>query len=170
MRALILALALCVALPAAAQSASTGDIAHVSRLLGAIWRPLPANSTGTPTAIFESACEGAIEELEVLAGTLPAETTPQAVMGLRTTRGLVFIAGADPGQMFVFPSPALTAITGGAGSFTVTDRAQGRLDFRDGAGAVQHLQVGVAAGKTMLRLLRPDGAAQTFVGCASTAN
>jgi hypothetical protein len=171
MRPLLIALALAFAAPAAAQTQTAQDeAARVARHLGALWRPLPANPTGAPDEVFAAACDGAIAELNQLADNLPENIQPEAVRGLRTTRGLVMVPGAEAGQMFLFPNPSLRTIAGGLGSFTVVDAAQGRIDLRDAAGALTQIQLGQAGGKSMLRILVPNGAPQTFVGCAPTVD
>lgn len=172
MRRLLITLALACAAPAAAQTPATApsETAQVQRGLSAIWRQLPQNPSGGPEAIFAAACEGALAELDELAAAFPAQLTPDAVRGLRTTRGLVIVAGAEPGQVFVFPSPALAGMVGGLGAFTLGDRAQGRVDLRDAAGSLTQLQLGSAGGRAVMRILRPNAGPLTFVGCAPTSD
>lgn len=169
MRALLILLAFAFApFPAAAQVAPTPDITTITRNLAAIWRPLPTAPSGPPDQIFATACTGAVEEMERLIAALPADAGPTTVTGMRTTAGLLFIPAAAPGQIYVFPSPALAPMAGGLGVFTVPDAAQGRLDLTDSSGGAFALQLGRAGGRSMLRILWPERPAQTFVGCASS--
>ncbi|MGE0740795.1 MAG: hypothetical protein AB7O98_05580 [Hyphomonadaceae bacterium] len=142
----------------------------VARHLGALWRPLPAAPTGTADEVFAAACDGAIPELEQLATSLPQQVHPEAVRGLRTTRGLALVPGSDPGQMFLFPSPELRSIAGGLGSFTVVDAGQGRIDLVDAAGTTIQTQLGQAGGRSVLRILSEGQPPQSFVGCAPTVD
>jgi hypothetical protein len=173
MRQILFALVLATASPTAAQSAppaASDEAALVQHRLSAIWRALPVNPSGSPDQIFAAACDGAVAELDELAAAFPADLTPDAVRGLMTTRGLVIVPGAENGQIFLFPNPTLSGMVGGLGSFTLVNRAEGRVDLHDAAGAPIPVQLGAAGGKAMLRLLRPNADPLTFVGCASTAD
>lgn len=166
---MILALALATAQPAAAQTpAPESDLALVARLLGAIWRPLPATGPGAPRTTFESACGEAVEEMDALNAQLPADVTPEATRAVRAPRGFVIVNAAEPGEAFLFPNAELTAIASGPARFVITDRAQGRIDLTDAAGHVTQLQLGVAGGKALMRILRVGAPPLTYVGCAAT--
>lgn len=149
---------------------ATGELAVVARHLGALWRPLPASPAGVADDVFASACAGALEELEVLAAQFPEDLTPEAVRGLRATQGLALSPGAEPGQIFVFPSPTMRSVAGGLGRFAIFDAAQGRIDLTDAAGATLRLQLGQAGGRSVLRILREGEQPQAFVGCAPTVD
>ncbi len=174
LRVFFLFLAMAVTAPALAQPSLAGatDAASVSRLLGAIWRPLPATGSGSPQAAFLAACEGAIEEMAALDLSLPEQLTPEALAPVRTPHSLVIIPTEEnPADVFVFPSPELSAIASGLGQFHLDPAGAGRVVLRDAAGAETQLQLGLAAGKTLMRV-RPPGqaAAQLFVGCAPTTH
>lgn len=171
MRILAAAAALVLAPTAALadpSDATAGEAASLSRQLSAIWRPLPSNPAGGAESVFAAACEGADRELDQLAAALPAEPTPAAVAGMRSTRGLVLIPGAELGQMFVFPSPELDFVTGGLGGFAAGDAAQGLVALRDGAQETITVRLGRMGGRSVLRIERDDRPAQDFVGCAAT--
>ena len=172
-RLLVLALAATCALPAAAQtSPALTDAAYVSRLLGAIWRPLPATPAGSPQAMFQTACEGAIEEMSDLDLRLPEQLTPEALAPVRAPRGLVIVPTAeDPAAVYIFPNQDLGAIASGLGQFRLDPGGPGRLVLRDAAGGETQLQLGAAAGQALMRLRAP-GQSETllFVGCASTTS
>jgi len=158
------------ALPAAAQTTpSAEEMTTAAANLGALWRPLPDPISGDLNAAFTAACEGALEELEQLANALPSgEISPEAVRGLRSTRGLVLVPGADPGQIFIFPNPSQRTIAGGLGAFALADPAQGRIDLTDAAGTVIEVQLGQSSGTAILRMLVAGQRPQAFVGCAPT--
>lgn len=152
--------------PAAAQTSPPPDERLVvAENLAAIWRPLPAGA-GEVRARFTAACEGAVEEMNAFAAALPEPITPEAVRGLRTTRGLVLAPGADPGQLFIFPGVTMRGIASGLGSFSIVDSAQGRLAVTDAAGTAIQVQLGRIEGTSVIRITLPDGAPETFVGCA----
>jgi hypothetical protein len=168
-RYFFLVLSLALALPAAAQPALT-DAARVSRLLGAIWRPLPTSIAGAPEAAFRTACEGALEEMAALDLSLPEHLTPEALAPVRAPRGLVLIpTEEDPAAIYVFPNAELSGIASGLGQFRLDPAGAGQVVLRDAAGRETQLQLGASAGKSLMRV-RPPGQTQArlFVGCAPT--
>lgn len=171
MRALIIALALASVLPAAAQTpAETTAAARVSRLLGAIWRPLPETAAGPSQAMFETACEGALEEMAELDARLPEHLTREALAPVRAPRGLIIIpTEEDPARIYVFPNQELSQIASGLGLFRLDPAGAGRVVLRDAAGQEALLQLGAAGGQALMRLRAPgQSEARLFVGCAAT--
>jgi|CXWL01.1.fsa_nt_gi hypothetical protein len=171
MRFMIVALVMACGAPAAAQTppAST-EAARVAFLLGAIWRPLAATQGGSPQALMQAACEGALEEMAQLDLRLPEDLTPEALAPVRAARGLVIVpTEEDPAIVFIFPDPALVAIASGLGQVRLDPAGAGRLVLRDAAGGESQVQLGSASGHRMMRL-RPPGetTATLFVGCAPT--
>jgi len=154
-----------LATPASAQAPAGDDRLVVAENLAAIWRPLPAG-VGDPRARFTAACEGAVEEMNAFAATLPETITPEAVRGLRTNRGLVLAPGAEPGQLFIFPSVTMRGLASGLGSFAAVDSAEGRVAVTDAAGTAIEVQIGRIEGTSVIRVTLPEGAPETFVGCA----
>ncbi len=106
--------------------------------------------------------------MDALSAQLPADVTPEATRSIRAVRGFVIVNAAVPGEAFLFPNPELAGIASGPAHFAVANRAQGRVDLTDAAGRVFQLQLGVAGGKAMMRILRGDAPALSYVGCAST--
>ena len=172
MRFFVLALALTVALPAAAQvaPAPATEAARVALLLGAIWRPLATPDGRSAQALMQSACEGALEEMAQLDLRLPEDLSTAALASVRAARGLVIVpTEEDPASVFIFPDPELAAITSGLGQVRLDPAGAGRLVLRDAAGRESQVQLGSASGHRMMRL-RPPGQTTTtlFVGCAPT--
>jgi hypothetical protein len=147
--------------PTLAQS----ELAHVARLIGAIWRPLPENAN---QASLTAACAGAIEEMNAVNAQLPEDVTPEATRAVRAERGLVIVNAAAPGEAYLFPNPELAGVASGPARFVVIDSAQGRVDLTDSAGRIFRLQLGIAGGKAMMRILRGEAPPLAYVGCAST--
>lgn len=168
MRALIFALAIALTTPAAAQTPPQSDTAQVARMLGAIWRPLPAAATGQQRAAAQTACVGALEEMNALNDILPEDLNSPALNAIRATRGLVIVNSADLGAAFFFPNANLSFMAPGRGSFAIADRAQGTVNLTDAAGTVTQVQLGASGGLPMMRILRADAPVLTYVGCAST--
>lgn len=171
MRPLILALAAACALPAAAQTPLEPTASErVARMLGAIWRPLPETAAGPSPAVFQTACEGAIEEMAELDTRLPEQLTPAALATVRAPRGLVIIpTEEDPASVYLFPSQDLSAITSGLGQFRLDPVGERRLVIRDAAGQETHVQLGAVSGQALMRLRAPGQSdASIFVGCAPT--
>lgn len=170
MRALLLAALFLISPLAGAQTAPAPDTAQIVRLLGAIWRPLPPANGASPQALFERACAGALDEMAAFDDALPDPGNPAALRLARPQASVLIVPTApDSTQVYIFPSTQLPDIAAGRAVFTIVDTAQGRLDLRDAAGAVAHLQLGVAGGKAMMRVLRQGQAPLSYVGCASTA-
>ena len=168
MRRLVFALALACAPPAAAQ-APAEDIARVSRLLAANWRPLGPDAASAPRAAFAAACAGAVEEMETLDAALPAELTPEALAPIRPPTGFIIVATDQPERIFLFPNPALNWIASGEAVITAADAASGIVRLRDAAEREAELQLGISGAQAMLRLTAPGGALRLYVGCAPTA-
>jgi hypothetical protein len=93
-RALAAALVLaCTAAPALAQRAGpASDVARASQALSALWRPLPV----LEASALESACQGALEEIEAVEAALPPVLTQDSLARVRTLRGLLIIPTEDP--------------------------------------------------------------------------
>ncbi|GAM99553.1 hypothetical protein U91I_03207 [alpha proteobacterium U9-1i] len=171
MRSLIFALALTAAFPAAAQTPPPqNEMAQVARMLGAIWRPLPPSQPGQQRATAEAACVGANEEMNAVSEVVPEDLSSPALNSIRASRGFVIVNSADIGEAYFFPNAELGFITPGPGQFAITDRAQGRVDLTDSAGATIPVQIGASGGLPLMRILRPNATPLTFVGCASTGN
>jgi len=170
LRPLIVALVLGLAAPAFAQTApQQSDLAQVARMLGALWRPLPPPAPGQQRVAAQTACLGALEELEAVNSVLPEDLNSPALNAVRATRGFVIVNSADEGGAFFFPSSDLTFIAPGRGSFVIADRAQGLVNLTDAAGAVTQVQLGASGGLPMMRIMRPNAQPLVYVGCASTA-
>lgn len=171
MRAILFAAAtLLCGNPALAQDASAEtDLARAARMLAASWRPIPGLATaGLETAIAE-ACEGAPEELSALDAALPDNLSAPALQAVRAQRGLVVVATEDPGAAYLFPGPDLPGVASGLAAMRLVDAAAGRVSLTDAAGREIQLQLGVAGGRAMMRVLSGDGAPQVYVGCVATS-
>lgn len=163
MRFLIFALA-CLAASTASAQTQTGDVSRAMSALSAIWRPI------TGAASLQSACSGAIEELEAVEAALPPVLTPDSLARVRALRGLVVVpTGEDPATAFFFPDRSLSWFSSGVGVVTVIDEPQGFLAVRDADGHDIAVQLGNAGGSPMLRIRTPNGGGVvTYVGCASS--
>lgn len=162
MRALLAALALCFAAPAAAQTAP--DIGRAARALAANWRPVSGALT---EAAIREACTGAVEEIAAVEAALPRELTPQSMARVRAPRGLLIIpTGDDPAWAFFIPPAELSWFTSGMGAIAVLDEGQGLIGVRDAGGHDIGFQLGRAGQRAVLRIRPPQGAPLTFVGCA----
>jgi hypothetical protein len=153
--------------PAAHASA---EIAQASHALAALWRPLAAGAA-TPAAL-ETACAGAVAEMNALDEAMPDPLTAAGLAGVHPAQGLMFVPAADdPTAVFMFPSADLTWFSSGLGAITAANEATGEVALRDAGGHLVRVVIGRAAGKAMLRLEIPGGGAPiTYVGCAPTAN
>jgi hypothetical protein len=107
--------------------------------------------------------------MNALNDILPEDLNSPALGAIRATTGFVIVNRADEGGAFFFPNQALSFIAPGRGQFAIADRAQGRVDLTDAAGTVTQLQLGASGGLPMMRILRPNAPALTYIGCASTA-
>lgn len=106
--------------------------------------------------------------MDALSARLPDDVTPEATRTIRAVRGFVIVNAAVPGEAFLFPNPELAGIASGPAHFIIANRDQGRVDLTDADGRVFQLQLGVAGGNAMMRILRGDAPALSYVGCAST--
>ncbi|MGE0597682.1 MAG: hypothetical protein AB7P07_15070 [Hyphomonadaceae bacterium] len=173
MRAIAFAAALlCFAASAAAQTTTAppeDDLARAARMLAANWRPIPGLATSGAEAAISQACEGAIEELARLDAALPEDLSAPAIQLVRAERGLVIVPTAEANAAYLFPNPQLPNVTSGLAAIRVLDPAAGRVTLTDAAGQDIQLQLGVAGGRAMMRILPAEGDPLVYVGCASTA-
>lgn len=175
MRALVFALLLGLAAPAAAQPVAhagsdrvESQLALAAHELAAIWRPLPPGRMTLAT--LTAACEGALEEMAALEAHLPDPMTVDALAAIRPEHGLVVVpTNENPTIVYLFPNNDLRGIASGLATFRLDPAGEGRLIIRDAADHDSNLQVGHAGGHALLRIdPRGSGDVQTYVGCAST--
>ena len=166
MRALLFALAVALAAPAAAQQ--NGDVATASQRLAAIWRPVNGALT---EASMRDACAGAVEELAAVEASMPPVLTPESMARVRSLHGLLIIPSSDdPAWMFFIPPRDLDWFTSGMGAIAPIDDPQsGLIGVRDAGGRDIALQLGRAGQRGVLRVRAPEGSLLTFVGCAPIA-
>jgi hypothetical protein len=167
-RAVIVALYIVAAGPAAAQTApSTPELTRASNAIGALWRPLEGPITAES---ISAACAGASEELRALDAAMPAELTSESAARVRGLRGLhvIPIAGR-PGAAYFFPPLGMTWFTPGLGAFSVINEAEGFIGIRDASGQELAFQVGRAGTHPMLRIRKPDQSVITLAGCQPIA-
>jgi hypothetical protein len=117
---------------------------------------------------MEAACTGAVDEMAALDASLPAELSPETLRPIRAPRGFIIVPTDDPGMAYIFPNAQLSAMTPGLAAIRVVSATLGRVDIVDAGGQTTQLQVGVAGGRPMMRVLREGGAPLVFVGCASS--
>jgi len=161
--ALLLALAVLLPLPAAAQTdAATPNVATATRALSAMWRPM------TGAASVETACRGATQEMDAVDAMLPPVLTQESLSAVRTFRGLLVVPTDDPEVAYFFPDRTMDWFTPGMAAVAVVDEAQGILGIRDAGGRDIALQLGSGGGHPVLRIRNPDGQVLNFVGCAPT--
>jgi hypothetical protein len=168
-RVLTLAVALTLAAPAAAQTATAPpatpeQTARAAHALSFLWRPLPALRAEAVNA----ACGGAQEEIDAVEAALPPVLTPTSLARVRTLHGLLIIPTDDPASPYFFPDASLTWFTSGLGAVAVASEAEGYIAIQDAAGRTLAVQLGTAGGKPILRLRDPQGTILNFVGCAPT--
>jgi len=153
--------------PAPATAVSPG-IAHASRALAAMWRPVTGPST---EAGLSAACSGAVEDMRALDRAMPDELSADSLAGLHPAHGIVFVPAADdPSDIFIFPSADLTWLSSGLGKLVTANEGTGEVTLHD---AGQHpilITLGRVASHSMLRLTVPTGNLLTYVGCAATVN
>lgn len=179
MRIVVSALVLALATSAAAQtlpslsgpSPSTPvapEIAHASRALAAMWRPLtgPATEAG-----LTGACSGAVDDMAALDNAMPDDLSAAALASLHPAHGIVFVPAADdPSDVFIFPSADLTWFASGLAKLVTANEGTGEVALHDAQDHPILITLGHAAGHSMMRLNVPTGAPVTYVGCAATVN
>jgi hypothetical protein len=164
-----LALTLALATPALAQDDTAPNaatqIAHASRSLAAIWRPI----TTTTQSALATACSGASDDLAALDASLPQDLNNRTLAAVHVAHGLVFVPTSEnPADTFVFADTSMAWLASGVGVITSADEDTGEVVLQDAAGASIHLQLGHVAGQLLMRLTTPGGQDLTFAGCAST--
>lgn len=165
---LFIALIACATPAAAQQTPAQSDLQRAAHMLGANWRPLEAGAASAEAA-YAAACQGATDEMAALDAALPATLAPDGLGAVRTQRGLIIVpTDENPGAAYVFPNPHLTNIASGLAAIHVVDAAAGRISLTDAAGQEIQLQLGVAGGKAMMRILREGAEPLLYVGCASS--
>jgi hypothetical protein len=163
LRSALLALALLLPLPAAAQTAAPApNIAAATRALSAMWRPM------TGAASVETACRGATAEMDAVDAMLPPVLDQDSLAQVRTLRGLLVVPTDDPEVAYFFPDRTMEWFTPGMAAVAVVDEAQGILGIRDAGGRDIALQLGRGGDRPVLRIRNPEGQVLNFVGCAPT--
>jgi hypothetical protein len=164
-----LALALACSAPALAQDdaapSAAVQIAHASRTLAAIWRPI----TTTTQSALAAACNGASDDLAALDAALPEDLNNRTLAAVHVAHGLVFVPTTEnPADTFIFADSSMAWLASGVGVITGADEDTGEITLQDAAGVTVQLQLGHVAGQVLLRLTTPGGQDITFAGCAST--
>ena len=154
--------------PPSAVPAADEDTVRASRAMAAIWRPFVETPAGAAVD-FQTACDGAREELEQVDAAVPEEISSESLSAIRAPHGLVIVpTGEEPRAVFVFANSQLGQITSGLGILRVADAAQAVVGISDARGQETFFQLGQAGGKAMMRVLRPNEPPLTYVGCAAT--
>jgi hypothetical protein len=160
LRPLLFALACLLPVPAVAQTAP--DVAQATRALSAMWRPMAG------AASVETACAGALEEIEAVEAALPPVLTQQSLARVRALRGLLIVPTDDPQVAYFFPDRSMAWFTSGMGAIAVINEAEGFIGVRDAGGRDVALQLGRGGEHALLRIRNPEGQVLNFVGCAPT--
>lgn len=161
-RALFAFALLAVSAPTLAQTPSPDP---AIRALAAIWRPVAADETPDAETV-RVACDGATEEMVAIEAALPETITPEALSGIRASRGLLIVPAQESGRAYFFPGPSTPWFASGLGAVAVLSEAEGMVGVRDAAGRDIALQIGAVGGRPVLRVRGPDRSVQSFVGCA----
>jgi hypothetical protein len=138
--------------------------------LAANWRAFQAPATGGSTdAALARACEGALDELTWLDGSLPETMTPDVLRSIRTPHGLILVpTDENPATIFLFAAADMPGLTSGLATIRVVNAALGHVDLIDAGGTQLALQLGTASGHALLRIFgEEDQEPLLFVSCGS---
>ena len=129
-----LALALACSAPALAQDdaapSAAVQIAHASRTLAAIWRPI----TTTTQSALAAACNGASDDLAALDAALPEDLNNRTLAAVHVAHGLVFVPTTEnPADTFIFADSSMAWLASGVGVITGADEDTGEITLQDAA-------------------------------------